>query len=155
MKRIGIISDSHSDPGHVQLALIKLEAEGRIDALIHCGDGAHDPDMYTGNIMQVVAVRGNNDGWLDQHKDEMFVTIAGVPIFVTHGHRYNVKRGLDVLAEAAAAKGARICCFGHTHKPFCDYMNGVLLINPGACLFTGRCALLTISDHGEPAVQML
>ncbi len=155
MKRIGIVSDSHGDAGHIQQALIRLEACGPLDALIHCGDSSRDALPYTGNILQVVAVRGNCDGWLDDHEEEMLVTIGNVPIFVTHGHRYGVKRGLELLSAAASARGARVACFGHTHQPFCEYRDGVLLINPGSCAYTGRCALLTIRDRGDIDAQLM
>ena len=38
MKRIGIVSDSHGMRGMLEQSLIKLEAGGPLDALIHCGD---------------------------------------------------------------------------------------------------------------------
>ena len=155
MKRIGIVSDSHGDRGHLQQALMKLEAEGRLDTLIHCGDGGHDAQALTGNILQTVIVRGNCDGWSSPYKEEMLVPINGVTFMVTHGHRYRVKQDLSTLADSAAAKGAQIVCFGHTHIPFCEWRNGVLLVNPGSCAYTGRCALITIDDRGEFTVQML
>ena len=31
MKRIGVISDSHGDRGQMEFALMKMEAEGRLD----------------------------------------------------------------------------------------------------------------------------
>ena len=155
MKRIGVISDSHGDRGQMDRALLKLEANGRLDALIHCGDHASDADFIGGNILQVVAVRGNCDGWMDSHEDEMLVDIGGVPIFVTHGHRYGVKQELYTLADAAAGRGARICCFGHTHEPCCRVESGVLMINPGACIGTGDCALITIDNNRHFDVTMM
>lgn len=38
MKRIGIVSDSHGMRGMLEQSLIKLEAGGPLDALIHCGE---------------------------------------------------------------------------------------------------------------------
>ena len=60
----------------------------------------------------------------------------GVVIFYTHGHMYGVKYDLDTLADAAAARGAEVALFGHTHKPIALQKNGVFLFNPGSC---GRC----------------
>ena len=59
------------------------------------------------------------------------------------------------LASAAAAKGAQVACFGHTHKPFCEYRDGVLLINPGTCTLRGACALLTIDQSGSFQAELL
>ena len=155
MKRIGVVSDSHGDCGHLQQALMKLEADGRIDALIHCGDGGFDAKYLTGNIMQTVIVRGNCDGWTSPFEEEMIVPIGNVRFMVTHGHRYGVKRDLSVLADSAAAKGVQVVCFGHTHVPYCEWHNGVLLLNPGSCAYTGRCALITVSDNCDVRAQLL
>ena len=155
MKRIGIVSDSHGMRGMLEQSLIKLEAGGPLDALIDCGDGGSDAKYLAGNILQTVIVRGNCDGWGCDYEDDMLVNIGGVNIFVTHGHRYGVKSGLDTLASAAAAKGAQVACFGHTHKPFCEYRDGVLLINPGTCTLRGACALLTIDQSGSFQAELL
>ena len=40
------------------------------------------------------------------------------------------------MADAAAARGAEVALFGHTHKPIALQKNGVFLFNPGSC---GRC----------------
>mgnify|MGYP000576405395 CR=1 FL=1 len=43
---------------------------------------------------------------------------------------------IGALADAAAARGAEVALFGHTHKPTALQKNGVFLFNPGSC---GRC----------------
>lgn len=155
MKRIGVVSDSHGDRGHLQQALMKMEAGGRLDCLIHCGDGGHDAESVAGNIMQVVIVRGNCDSWGCPYEEGKLLPIGGVKIFVTHGHRFHVKNDLSLLADAAAAKGAQIACFGHTHTPYCAFHQGVLLLNPGSCAYTTRCAVITIDDKGEFSAELL
>ena len=155
MKRIGVISDSHGDRGRMELALMKMEAEGRLDCLIHCGDVASDADFIGSNILQVAAVRGNCDGWMVDAPDEMALDIAGIHFFITHGHRYGVKSDTGTLAEIAANRGAQICCFGHTHIPHCEYAHGVLMLNPGACYGTGSCALILADERGGFDVRML
>lgn len=154
IRRIGVISDSHGDRGHLEQALLKLEAGGRLDALIHCGDHASDAELIGGNILQVVAVRGNCDGWLSEAPLEMMLNIGGVNMLITHGHRYGVKSDIGPLADAAARHGAQICCFGHTHVPKCEYERGVLMLNPGACLYTGNCALILADGKGGFSVEM-
>lgn len=155
MKRIGVISDSHGDEGHVQQALMKLEAGGHIDTLIHCGDGALDAERYSCSILQTLSVKGNCDFWTGGLEDERLISIGGVRFFITHGHRYGVKNGLDMIADCGAAKGAQIICFGHTHQPLIESRGGVLLINPGACHSTGRCALITIDEKMRFDAQLL
>ena len=74
----------------------------------------------------------------------------GVVVFYTHGHMYGVKYDLDTLADAAAARGANVALFGHTHIPVAEERGGVFLFNPGSC---GRCytgpntyGILTLAD---------
>ncbi len=54
----------------------------------------------------------------------------GVVVFYTHGHLYGVKYDLDTLADAAAARGANVALFGHTHIPVAEERGGVFLFNP-------------------------
>ena len=70
--------------------------------------------------------------------------------FYTHGHMYGVKYDLDTLADAAAARGAQVALFGHTHIPLAETRGRVFLFNPGSC---GRCytgadpyGILTLAD---------
>ena len=154
-KRIGVVSDSHGDRGRLEYALMKMEAGGRLDALIHCGDMASDADFIGGNILQVVAVRGNCDGWMAEAPIDMRLDIGGVNFYVTHGHKYGVKSGTATLASIATGQGAQICCFGHTHIPHCAYENGVLMLNPGACFATGNCAVIVTDGRGGDDVQMM
>ena len=57
-------------------------------------------------------------------------------VFYTHGHMYGVKYDLDTLTDAAAARGAELALFGHTHVPHAEQRGKVFLFNPGSC---GRC----------------
>lgn len=149
MKRVGVISDSHGDRGHARQALYKLEAEAPLDALIHCGDGWRDIAPFAQSVPQAAYVRGNCDGYASQPEEALLITVGGVCLFITHGHRYGVKNGLDALADAALARGAQIACFGHTHRRYCQWRRGVLLLNPGSCAYTGDCALILIGNEGE------
>ena len=65
-------------------------------------------------------------------------------------HMYGVKYDLDTLADAAAARGAQVALFGHTHIPLAETRGRVFLFNPGSC---GRCytgadtyGILTLAD---------
>ena len=70
---------------------------------------------------------------------------------------YGVKYDLDTLADAAAARGAEVALFGHTHKPIALQKNGVFLFNPGSC---GRCytgpntyGVMLLDKAGSPALH--
>ena len=72
----------------------------------------------------------------------------GVVVFYTHGHMYGVKYDLDTLSDAAAARGANVALFGHTHVPVAEQRGDVFLFNPGSCgrCYTGPYGILTLAD---------
>ena len=162
-RRIIAVSDIHGNLPYLKGLLKKIRFDAD-DILIIDGDFLEKgPDslgtlryiMQLSEAGNIYTVCGNCDGWGCDYEDDMLVNIGGVNIFVTHGHRYGVKSGLDTLTSAAAAKGAQVACFGHTHKPFCEYRDGVLLINPGTCTLRGACALLTIDQSGSFQAELL
>ena len=50
--------------------------------------------------------------------------------FYTHGHMYGVKYDLDTLTDAAAARGAEVALFGHTHIPHAEQRGKVFCSTP-------------------------
>lgn len=151
MTRVGVFSDSHGD----QKALFQLlENMGMIDAACFLGDIARDADFLR-DAMRVMphqpplyAVRGNND-FVTSLPENLLIELGGTRIWMEHGHRC---AGGLALAYRAMENHAEIALFGHTHEPFCQYVNGILLLNPGSagnyCRGgAARASLLTI-DRG-------
>jgi len=122
-----ILSDSHNSSGAVERI---LHAESDANAVVFLGDG-----LPLHPKMKVYAVAGNCDFGALEPLDGL-AAFDQVVVFYTHGHMYGVKYDLDTLADAAAARGAEVALFGHTHKPIALQKNGVFLFNPGSC---GRC----------------
>lgn len=125
-----IVSDAHGDTR----ALLRAAAlHPQAEALIFLGDGVRDvPALAEANPrLRIYAVRGNCDYGSLEPEDGL-AAFGGVLFYYTHGHRYEVKSGLDALARAAAARGADVALFGHTHIPVCEQRAGVTLFNPGA-----------------------
>ncbi len=126
-----VFSDSHYKTIHLISALEK-EAD-TADACFYLGDGDGDihiiKQMYPS--LALYAVQGN----CDLHSDfplENKVTLGGLNIFYTHGHKTTVKRGLDLLWKRARKFKASIALFGHTHTPYYEYKDGIHLFNPGS-----------------------
>lgn len=134
MTKLLILSDSHSNRGAVERI---LRAESDAAALIFLGDGLRDLELALTSHpqMRVYSVSGNCDYGALEPLDGL-AAFDKVVIFYTHGHMYGVKYDLDTLAEAAAARGADMALFGHTHVPYVGQHGKVLLFNPGSC---GRC----------------
>ena len=143
--RLLIISDSHGDT--VTLKDI-LRREKNIDAVIHLGDGGTnmwDVRELTENI-PVYQCQGNCDSSLYNFSPEENLTLCTKKIFACHGHRYNVKSGLNTIYFAAKEKGADICLYGHKHIPNNEYYAGIHLFNPGA-VKDGRYGIIEISEE--------
>ncbi len=149
-----ITSDSHGDTRALERCLTRNPDAA---AVIFLGDGLRDLERLeldgpNPRGTRVYSVRGNSDPTTFVAL-EGFAPFGGLNIFYTHGHMYNVKHSLDGLARTAAARGADIALFGHTHKPALTRMNGVYLFNPGSISRAegrGGYGILSI-ESGEPA----
>jgi len=131
-----ILSDSHNSASAVERI---LHAESDANAVVFLGDGLRDlEDALTLHPkMKVYAVAGNCDFGALEPLDGL-AAFDQVVVFYTHGHMYGVKYDLDTLADAAAARGAEVALFGHTHKPIALQKNGVGLGVGGSRLEAGQ-----------------
>jgi hypothetical protein len=134
MTKLLVISDSHNSADALRRV---LAAEKDADALLFLGDGLRDLELALTEHphLRVYAVAGNCDYGALEPLDGL-AAFDGVLLFYTHGHMYGVKYELDTIAEAAAARGADVALFGHTHQPLAEQHGEVFLFNPGSC---GRC----------------
>ena len=133
MTKALVISDVH---GRTSAVHSIMEQNTQIDIIIFLGDGRdslyHIESFYPNKTFYCVL--GNCD--FCAGSDEDFITIAGKNIFLTHGHKYNVKsdRELYSLKKRGALLGADIILFGHTHIPHISEEDGIYFMNPGAVL---------------------
>ena len=128
------------------LAAVRQE---RPDALVHLGDHANDARVLAEEypLLPLVTVKGNCDLATDA-PEQARMNWDGPVIFAVHGHRYHVKSGLLSLRYAALEQGAHIVLFGHTHCPYCEYRDGLWLLNPGACGgVRPTCGVITMENH--------
>ena len=72
-------------------------------------------------------------------------------MFITHGHKYNVKMRLDSIYYKTLELDCNYLLFGHTHYPVCQNLNGIYVLNPGS-LRDGT--YITIIDN-EPKINEL
>ncbi len=129
--KVLIFSDSHHQTANMISALEK-EADN-VDACFYLGDGASDvrviEQMYPS--LALYAVQGNCDLG-STYPVEKKVTLGGLNIFYSHGHKTSVKRGFDLLWKRARKFRANVALFGHTHTPYYEYKDGIHLFNPGS-----------------------
>ncbi len=132
MKRVLVVSDSHKYTYMLTDVLFQIGAE--INAVIHLGDGNTDLDAYADIYPDVAmfSVRGNCDFESARCDTDEVFELFGRRLFVTHGHNYYVKSGIDRLAKTAENVCAQIVMFGHTHEPLLEVINGIMVMNPGS-----------------------
>ena len=99
---------------------------------IHLGDGAHEfADVAKLNPKkEFVFVKGDCD--FCQASASQVLKIGKYKLFLTHGHLFDVSRGLHKLVAAAKDEECDIALFGHTHVYRTEYVDGVYLMNPGS-----------------------
>ncbi len=126
--RIAVFSDSH---GRMHNCVRAMDTAGPIDHIIHLGDTSRDAEdlgiVYPNTPISYVC--GNCD-FCAGGAYEKVVEIGGKRFFLCHGHTRSVKSGLSELA--AAAKGADLVLFGHTHEVFDGIVQDMHLFNPGS-----------------------
>lgn len=130
MIKILVVSDTH---GQIEHAVACIKKEGPYDRMIHLGDQVEDAIRLANwlEIEQLDVIAGNCD-YSSEGVGEKIITIDGVTIFMTHGHKYGVKYTLDRLFYRAEEVGAKVVLYGHTHQRRMVEEKGVTLFNPGS-----------------------
>lgn len=130
MIKIAVLSDTHG----MRTPLFVIEPVLKTaDLIIHLGDGANDAKSISPNS-KYICVGGNCD-YDKQLKDFEVLSVAGKNILITHGHKQDVKSGLDNLAQFAMQNNCSIALFGHTHQVCDTTQNGIRLLNCGSLCY--------------------
>jgi len=125
----GLVSDTH---GFVHPALYGA-FEG-VEAILHAGDvcGAHVMEDL-GAIAPLYAVRGNCDAPDPGLPDVRRVELPGGLAIITHGHLHDrATIEPSMFARIYVANKPRLILFGHSHRWFCERLEGVWIVNPGS-----------------------
>ncbi len=140
-----ILSDSHGCIETMEEAIRKE----RPDMVVHLGDYWADGELLQKYAIPVYQVVGNCDRYRTApgQTETICCNIEGVPFFMTHGHHYGVKMGLERLYYGALEAGAEVALFGHTHDAYCCEEGDLLLMNPGSCgSFSGTYGVIEVSN---------
>lgn len=143
-----VLSDSHSSLSFMRLCIDAVMP----DVVIHLGDHYDDGLAMAEEYPHIrfYQVPGNCDRYrMNRIVEETLVErVCGVKLFMTHGHIHRVKAGLGALVRDARTTGAQAVLFGHTHAPYCEYDEGLWIVNPGSCgYYGGSAAVLQVSDN--------
>ena len=118
--KMGVISDTHG--------LLREEVKERLKDctyIFHAGDVDRPEildELRTMGFLYVV--RGNNDGyWAQNLRRSLNFSVGNVKFFMVHDRK-----------DAAWELGdTQVVIFGHSHKYFCQEIDGRLWLNPGSC----------------------
>lgn len=132
--KICVLSDCHND---IKTLNKIFERAHDFDSVIFLGDGIDVlQQALRSYALPYTAVKGNNDRNIEEAFDKV-LTLYGRRFFLTHGHYYDVGINKSQLAAKAKEERCEAAFFGHTHMPFYEEVDGILLINPGST-FYGR-----------------
>ena len=130
--KILVFSHSHGRTVDIYDAIEREQPDG----VIHLGDCTEDVrDLrraYAYSSMPIYAVRGNND-FDSEFPMYIVMTLGGVRMYLTHGHRervYGMSAGQ--LPHRATENDCILAMFGHTHRLFLEQMDGIMVFNPGS-----------------------
>ena len=101
-----------------------------VDHILHAGDiGLPAIILALEQIAPVTAVAGNTDDPGFHYRQTEVVELAGRKFLLQH--IVNPQSLADPIKARIARERPDVVVFGHTHKPFCETIDGTLFFNPG------------------------
>ena len=148
--KILVLSDSHSAMRLMRLAVQKV----RPDAIVHLGDYFDDGQSLSEEFPNIkfLQVPGNCDRYRCPPfaREILIMPVCGVNLYMTHGHRHQVKTHLGLLLRDARASKVDAVLYGHTHIPNCyQEPDGLWVLNPGSCGYGGGTAAVIETEDGK------
>ena len=155
--KILVLSDSHVALSFMRLCIEKIKP----DHIVHLGDHYEDGRAMAEQYPHIRfhQVPGNCDRYRcdPRQADILCYDIAGVRIYMTHGHRHGVKSGDHLLVAQARSGHAQIALYGHTHQAICYQMeDGMWVLNPGSCgSYGGSVGVIEIENKEISSCSIL
>lgn len=146
--KILVLSDSHSTLSFMRRCIDAVKP----DAMIHLGDHFDDGRAMAEEYphIPIYQVPGNCDRYRCSGLEPEIIVrrIFGVDLYLTHGHRHNVKVYNGLILRDARAAGASAALYGHTHAAECfQEEDGLWVLNPGSCGYYGGSAGLILIEN--------
>lgn len=133
MKLIGLVSDTHIPSRSKKLPDRVFEVFEDADMIIHAGDLTQiEIVKELERVAPVAAVHGNMDG---HDVRARFPELNSVEIYdwrIGVMHDPGALWGTGEMKRVAKENDLDVLVFGHTHRQFLKWEDGVLFINPGS-----------------------
>ena len=145
--KILVLSDSHSGISFMRRCIESIKP----DAIVHLGDYYDDAETMAEEFPRIpmYQVPGNCDRYRCPPfaKDILITPVCGVRLYLTHGHRHQVKSTTNLLIRDAREAQVDAVLYGHTHIADCRYEDGLWILNPGTCgYYGGSAGLIEVND---------
>ena len=148
--KILVLSDSHSALSFMYRCVKVV----RPDAIIHLGDYYDDGEALAEEFPHIrfYQVAGNCDRYRAPFsaREILILPVLGVNLYMTHGHKHNVKFTTgDLIWDAQKAKVDAVL-YGHTHIAECyQEDDGMWVLNPGSAGSYGGSAGIIEVEQGK------
>lgn len=133
---IGVLSDTHIPKRGKELPKEVIEGFQGVDLILHAGDIADESVLLElEKIAPVFAVHGNVDPPELREKLPLKRIIEYKQFRIGLIHGYGDKgTTLGRVMEAFEGEELNAIVFGHSHQPYNERLNGMLIFNPGSPL---------------------
>jgi uncharacterized protein len=151
--KILVVSDTHGN----YLAPLECMSDEEIELVVHLGDEISDAKELEPLLeIPILKVPGNCDHGAPEPR-ELTVNLAGRIFFITHGDRFRVKAGIDLLVQKAKQINADVVLYGHTHNPLVSKVEGIFLVNPGTLMAgsTSKSAAIVTISSGKVSTEII
>jgi putative phosphoesterase len=130
--RIAVLSDTHLRIGR-SLPKFVWEQLSQLDLILHAGDLTNMELLdELKAIAPTHAVKGNCDDWDVSLPDQDVIECESFKIGLIHGYTGKGKSTPERAYNSFENIPVDIIVFGHSHVPFMEWRNGILLFNPGS-----------------------
>lgn len=148
--KILVLSDSHSGLSFMRECVDTVKP----DAIVHLGDYYDDAQTLSEEYpsIKLYQVPGNCDRYRCPPfaQEILILPVCGVSLYMTHGHRHQVKMTTTLLLRDARVSKVSAVLYGHTHVPDCHREeDGLWVLNPGSCGSWGGTAGLIETNQGN------
>ena len=129
--KILVVADTHN----VTAPIINQIKKEKADMLFFLGDFVKDGEDIKRKLQIPAYIIAGNGDMATYYKKEQLLKIRDKRILLTHGHQYNIKNGLQRLYYYGVENRINAILFAHTHIPYLNWEEEVLIMNPGSPTF--------------------